>query len=60
MLCYRDRTYCASDCLNRECSRFVSKHVEMESKRLNLPLALSDFSKRCPDYQKPLEVQHDR
>ena len=51
MLCYRDMTFCQSDCTNKECSRFISEAVVEGSEKTGLPLAVSDFSETCEDYQ---------
>ncbi len=56
MLCYRDMTFCASDCTNAECSRFVSPRIEAEVARLDMAMAMSDFSKSCDEYKPPIEV----
>jgi len=47
MLCYRDRTFCSSDCTNTACYR------HLRAKELNLLIAYSDFSPTCPDYKEP-------
>lgn len=49
-LCYRGRAYCGSDCANTSCSRFVSPDIAVAAARLDLPIAYSDFSPKCPDY----------
>ena len=51
MLCYRDRSYCQSDCTNQECSRFISEAVVEGSERTGLPLATCDFSENCKEYK---------
>ena len=55
MLCYRDQSYCQSDCTNTDCSRFISEAVVEGSERTGLPLATCDFSKECKDYQPEKE-----
>lgn len=56
MICYRDMTFCSSDCDNRECRRHFSEEVEKGARKWwshdpdNAPIAFSDFSKTCPDY----------
>ena len=53
MICYRDMTFCASDCVNKACHRFVSAEIESRAKSLDLPIARSDFSNDCTKYQSP-------
>ena len=49
-LCYKDRTFCRSDCVVTACFRYYDEEIAQEAKDFGLPVALSDFSKRCPDY----------
>lgn len=51
MLCYRDMSFCNSDCTNTDCSRFISEAVMQGSEETGLPLATCDFSRECKDYQ---------
>lgn len=51
-LCYKDRTYCRSDCVNTTCDRFVSEELRKEAAEFGLPLSLTDFSVRCSVYKK--------
>jgi len=53
MLCYRDRTFCSSDCTNTACYRYLSEKDAQRAKELNLLIAYSDFSQTCPDYKEP-------
>lgn len=56
MMCYKDRTFCNSDCIRDDCYRFYNKEVVEGARKWwshdpdNAPIALSDFSKRCEDY----------
>jgi hypothetical protein len=50
MICYRDRSYCDSDCRNTTCDRFVSQQLINDANAFGLPLALTDYSKNCPGY----------
>ena len=57
-LCYRDMTFCASDCINTDCARHFGE-AEREGSRLwwghdpdNAPIAVSDFSGVCEHYIK--------
>ena len=51
MLCYRDQSYCQSDCTNQDCFRFISEAVVEGSEKTGLPLSVSDFSETCPEYK---------
>jgi hypothetical protein len=51
-LCYKDRTYCESDCANTRCRRFIYKTLFKEAEDFGLPVAVSDFSPDCIDYVK--------
>lgn len=58
-LCYKDRTFCKSDCVNTECSRRLSDEVLEGARKWwghdpdNAPIALSDFHSGCEGYTKP-------
>lgn len=49
-LCYKDQTFCKSDCTNMECFRYYDSGVEKDAQEFGLPVALSDFSKGCKHY----------
>ena len=58
-LCYKDKTFCKSDCVNTQCHRNFSPQVSAEAdawaESFGLdyaPIALSDFSNDCGGYQK--------
>ena len=51
MLCYKDMTFCESDCANENCHRFLSDDVWRRAKKCGLLVAVSDFSKECKDYE---------
>lgn len=51
MLCYRDQSYCASDCINVECFRYLSDEVKERANGVGLPIATADFSGCCDDYR---------
>lgn len=53
MLCYRDMTFCKSDCTNKQCPRFVTQAVRERADFAGLPLALADMSKDCKEYLPP-------
>ena len=57
MLCFLDRTFCKSDCVNSDCFRFLSGDIKDRAKAWSESIgsdhtliALSDFSGDCPDY----------
>lgn len=65
MLCFRDMTFCASNCINTECKRHfgpddqraADKWWELfKSPDEGPPIAWSDFSDDCPEYRKPKEA----
>lgn len=49
-LCYKDQTYCLSDCTNRNCHRFVTEEIREQAIALGLSMAYADFSKNCEEY----------
>jgi hypothetical protein len=51
-LCYKDKTFCNSNCANTLCYRFMHKGLRKEAAEFGLPLALCDYSADCPDYIK--------
>lgn len=59
MLCYKDKSFCGSDCTNQECHRFLSPAVRVGARRWwyhdpdNAPIATVDFSGTCPVYKPP-------
>lgn len=52
-LCYRDRTYCMSDCVNNGCSRFASDAVKAAAVKVGLPICYTDLRMGCPGYLQP-------
>lgn len=55
MICYRDMTFCDSDCVNSKCHRFISTEILKGAVAWGGPIARQDMSPYCPDYQKPEE-----
>lgn len=55
MLCYKDRTFCASDCTDRDCYRHANPDDMKKAEALNLPVAWADFSATCTGYRPPTE-----
>lgn len=61
MICYRDMTFCASDCENKECQRCVTDEVRDAAEEWwggkDYPIAKANFHLSCEEYkpkQKPL------
>ena len=52
MICYRDQSYCASDCINSQCFRYLSDEVKARANEVRLPIATADFSEECKGYMK--------
>lgn len=58
MMCYKDKTFCKSDCKNKDCFRFFSEADREGSRRWwshdpeNAPIDFSDFSSKCEGYMK--------
>ena len=54
MICYKDRTFCGSPCLNLACSRkFTSADRESAANWWggdDAPVAFSDMAPSCPDH----------
>lgn len=58
MICFRDMTFCGSDCTNSACRRHFGPDEKAAADRWwgldgEAPVALSDFSETCPDYMPP-------
>lgn len=65
MLCYKDMTFCRSDCTNKSCFRFLSDKIEEDALAWTKTfqpdaeyglVALSDFSDTCGAYQPKGDV----
>lgn len=58
MICYKDMTFCSSDCKNDKCFRFFGEKEKEGSRKWwshdpdHAPVAFSDFSGSCQGYQK--------
>lgn len=50
MICYKDKTFCASDCVKEDCYRYLSYEEDHRAKRCGLNIAISDCSHECKDY----------
>lgn len=62
MLCFRDTSFCSSDCINTACSRHFSPDDEAAAKEWarrsgfdegEMPVAWADYSDGCEEYRKP-------
>lgn len=60
MICYKDRTFCSSDCVNTKCFRYFGQQEREGSQKwaelMELdyaPIAWSDYSDSCPLYERP-------
>lgn len=51
MLCYKDKTFCKSNCTNSECTRFIYPTLFKEAEAFGLGIAMSDFSGGCSGYE---------
>lgn len=49
MICYKDKTFCASDCTNKSCHRHKSQLPPIPP----LPVSFANFKETCEDYQAP-------
>lgn len=57
MICYRDKTFCDSDCSNTACSRYLSEQDQDNAQDLGLPIALCNFSIDCAEYEPELKQE---
>ena len=55
MICFRDMTFCDSDCVNTACHRHFGPDDKEAAERWmdDPPVAWCDFSKDCEEYEKP-------
>jgi len=55
-LCYKDMTFCSAPCKTVACHRNYTEEVHQNARKWwdhdpdNAPVALSDFSSQCADY----------
>lgn len=58
MICFRDRTFCSSDCVNALCFRHFDDEDRAEAHRWwgsdEAPIAFTDFSSACDSYKPPV------
>ncbi len=54
MMCFKDMAFCNAKCANDKCDRKLTDKVREDATFWwagdNAPIAVSDFSKDCPDY----------
>jgi hypothetical protein len=58
VICFRDKTFCGSDCVNATCHRHFgpadkAAAVAWWGGGEDAPIAYADFSSTCADYQRP-------
>lgn len=62
MICFRDMTFCKSDCTNEQCRRHFGVDDKIAARKWwemfdcpndEPPIAWSDFSEGCKDYKRP-------
>jgi hypothetical protein len=55
MICFRDRQFCASDCVNSDCYRNFSDEQKAAAEKWwggpDAPIDLADLSDGCADYK---------
>ena len=51
MICYKDQTYCDSDCTNETCFRYLSDVEEKNAGKCGLLIAFCDYSRECDEYE---------
>jgi len=49
MICYKDRSYCASEVENHTCGREITKEELKHAEKIDLPIAYSYF---CGEEEK--------
>ena len=56
MMCFMDMTFCTAKCVNKECTRKLTDKVMDDAKKWwgkeGAPIAISDFSDTCLDYEE--------
>lgn len=50
MMCYKDRTFCASDCTNKDCFRFLPDEERNKAAAAGFLFSFADFSENCDAY----------
>jgi len=56
MICHRDMTFCASDCINADCERRLTDEVKAAARKWwgkdGAPIAMADMSGACSFYRR--------
>jgi len=58
MICFKDMTFCDSDCTNKDCARLWTEELQKQADEWwggagkGAPVAFSDFSGGCEEYAK--------
>lgn len=56
MLCYKDMTFCSSDCAKSDCYRYFGEEQRIAAREWwgndNAPVLMANFSQKCADYRK--------
>lgn len=55
MICFKDKTFCKSDCTNSSCTRFIYPELFKEAEDSGFDVSCSDFSNNCKDYKKEIK-----
>jgi hypothetical protein len=58
-LCYLDRSFCDSDCVNELCFRNLTPEHQERAIKLDLLVSRADFRTGCSQYQSPWEDGDD-
>lgn len=53
MLCFMDRAFCNSDCVNRACPRNLTPELQERALERRLPIAWADYRTSCMEYRSP-------
>jgi hypothetical protein len=61
MICFRDMTFCGSDCINTACPKHFGDDDQAAAREWarrcgfddEVPVAFSDYSPECKEYRKP-------
>lgn len=51
MRCYKERTYCAADCVNMNCNKNILTIDPMDFQKAGLTLCMIDYGRNCKDIQ---------
>ena len=50
MICYKDKTFCVSKCVNKDCQIRLTDKIKEDARDFGLPITMSDF--RCQNLIK--------